>query len=89
MVPSQPSSLLVSVSPSHELVVASEAKLLSSVNPKGAVQWLGPDGSVRAESAEVHLNPVAQQDGGTWKCTFTFADATHTEAVELTVKGDL
>lgn len=90
LVPSQPPSLSVSVSPSPELQLASQAELRCSAQPVPvAVQWLRPDGSVGSKSPTVHLNPVAQQDAGTWQCAFTFGDDRHAEPVEVTVTGDL
>lgn len=77
------------MSPSHELQLASRATLHCDVKPEVAVQWLGPDGRVLDGSAQVTLDPVAQQDAGTWKCSFSFGDQRHSEQLEVTVKGDL
>lgn len=90
LIPAQPPSLSVSVRPSPALQLASEAALHCSAKPEEVkVQWVGPDGSVRSDSAEVQLNPVAQQHAGTWKCTIAFGDGRHTESVGVMVKGDL
>lgn len=79
----------VSASPSAELQLGSEATLwcqVKGLDPDPTVQWKRPDGSPHSGSQSVKLNPVAQSDAGTWKCTFSFDGTTHSESLAINVK---
>ncbi|KAM9353283.1 CD4-2 molecule, tandem duplicate 1 [Symphorus nematophorus] len=78
----------VSASPSADPQLGSNATLqcrVRGVKPDPKVQWKGPDGNLRSES-EVQLTSVAPSDAGTWECTFTHAEGTHTETLEIKVQ---
>lgn len=90
LTPNLPLSLLVSVTPSHDLQLDGKAKLHCKANPVGVgVQWQGPDKKIHPAAAEVSLDPVGRQNAGTWKCTLSLSSDTHTESLVVTVKGDL
>lgn len=78
------------MAPSHDLQVGGQAELHCKAKPDGVgAQWQGPDGKIHPASGEVSLDQVGHQDAGTWKCTLSLSSDTHTESLEVKVKGDL
>nr|AQZ26550.1 T-cell surface glycoprotein CD4-2 protein [Lutjanus sanguineus] len=78
----------VSASPSTELQVGSGATLqcqVSGLNPDLTVQWKGPGGQVE-KGSPVQLKSVARSDAGTWECTFSHPEGTHSVRLEINVQ---
>ncbi|KAM7383271.1 hypothetical protein PAMP_002938 [Pampus punctatissimus] len=80
--------LSVSVSPSCELQVGSEATLqcqIKGLNLNSPVQWKKPREKEPSESATVHLKPVTHSHEGDWVCMSSHNGNTYSEKLNIKV----
>ncbi|KAM3614521.1 uncharacterized protein V6R79_015719 [Siganus canaliculatus] len=80
----------VLVSPSRQVELGSEAKLLcqaAGLPPQGTVQWIRPDESPGPKSQNHTLTSVDRSDAGTWKCKVSHSGEEFTYNLELKITG--
>ncbi|KAM3614518.1 uncharacterized protein V6R79_015719 [Siganus canaliculatus] len=78
----------VLVSPSRQVELGSEAKLLcqaAGLPPQGTVQWIRPDESPGPKSQNHTLTSVDRSDAGTWKCKVSHSGEEFTYNLELKI----
>lgn len=83
-------SVSVSVRPSQSLQWGSAAWLecqVRGLSSNPPVQWKGPGRNQPIASHTAHLESVARSDAGTWECTFSLGDQSHSRTISITVVG--
>lgn len=81
--------MLVSVVPSSVLQEGQDATLhcqVKGLSPGPTVMWKKPDGTQHT-SESIDLKNVASSDEGIWSCIVTYGGETHSESLNIKVKG--